>query len=176
LLTDRDLLAWRVSDIVLKWCLTDSVRDVAKHSDWQKRLEWWLTDSVLPQDWTGTCTLLLLLVPTLRMGPIGMGPIVPRPSGGMLPTSSRLRASCRLRTPEAGLSVPRRACLSRGGPVRPEAGLSVPSRACPSRGGPACPEAGYRSRGRRIWRRWRRRGITRRVYRGTSLIRNSTHP
>ena len=31
---------------------------------------------------------------------------------------------------EAGLSVPRQACLSRGGHVCPEAGLSVPRRAC----------------------------------------------
>jgi hypothetical protein len=44
--------------------------------------------------------------------------------------------------PEAGLSVPRRAYPSRGGSIRPEAGLSVPRRAYPSRGGPICPEAG----------------------------------
>ncbi|KAJ1487821.1 hypothetical protein T484DRAFT_2179953 [Baffinella frigidus] len=31
---------------------------------------------------------------------------------------------------------------SRGGPIHPEAGLSVPRRACPSRGGPVCREAG----------------------------------
>ena len=44
--------------------------------------------------------------------------------------------------PEAGLSVPRRAYLSRGGRVRPEAGFSFPRRACPSRGGLIRPEAG----------------------------------
>ena len=44
--------------------------------------------------------------------------------------------------PEAGLSVPMRACLSRGKPVGPEAGLSVPRGTCLSRGGPVCLEAG----------------------------------
>ena len=37
--------------------------------------------------------------------------------------------------PEAGPSAPRRAYLSRGGPICSEAGLSIPS-------GPICPEAG----------------------------------
>ena len=50
--------------------------------------------------------------------------------------------------PNAGVSVLRRAFLSRGGPICPEAGLSVPRRvyvpwrAYLSRGGPFCPEAG----------------------------------
>ena len=54
--------------------------------------------------------------------------------------------------PEAGLSVPRRAHLSRGGPiypkaglsahVHPNAGLSVPMRAHLSRGGPLTLEGG----------------------------------
>ena len=38
--------------------------------------------------------------------------------------------------PKTGLSDPRRAYLSRGGPIRPEVGLSDPRRACLSCGGP----------------------------------------
>jgi len=44
--------------------------------------------------------------------------------------------------PEAGLSIPRRAYLSRGGPIYPEAGLFIPRRAYLSRGGHIYPEAG----------------------------------
>ena len=50
--------------------------------------------------------------------------------------------------PEAGLSILRRAYLSRGGPICPEAGLSVPRRVYLSQGGPMArggslrPEAG----------------------------------
>ena len=44
--------------------------------------------------------------------------------------------------PEAGLSVSRRVCLSRGGPVCAEVGLSVSRRDCLSRGGLVCLEAG----------------------------------
>ena len=36
-------------------------------------------------------------------------------------------------SPEASIYVPRRACLSRGGPVCPEAGLPGPWRGCLSR-------------------------------------------
>ena len=50
--------------------------------------------------------------------------------------------------PEAGLSIPRRAYLYRGGPICHEAGLSVPRRACLSRGGPIRPEAGLSVRRR----------------------------
>ena len=50
--------------------------------------------------------------------------------------------------PEAGLSVPRRACLSQGGPVYLKAGMSVLRRACPSLSGPACSEAGLFAPGR----------------------------
>ena len=65
--------------------------------------------------------------------------------------------------PATGLSIPRRAYISRGGPICPEAGnpnagLSIPRRACPSRGVPIYPEAGlsasrwaYLSRSRPIY-------------------------
>ena len=45
--------------------------------------------------------------------------------------------------PEAGLSVLRRAYLSRGGPIRLEAGLSIPRRAFSFRRGPVYLEAGF---------------------------------
>ena len=40
------------------------------------------------------------------------------------------------------VNVPRRAYLSRGGPICPEAGLSAPRRAYLSQGGPVIPKAG----------------------------------
>ena len=96
--------------------------------------------------------------------------------------------------PESGLSVPKRAYLSGGGPIRPEAGLSVSKRAYPSRGGPIRPGAGmsvpkraYPFRGGPIRPEAGRSGIRRtylsrggpvqvRGYRGTSLKRKRTTP
>jgi hypothetical protein len=55
-----------------------------------------------------------------------------------------------IQAPQPPLSVPRRACLSRGGPVRPEAGLSVsrrfliPRRVCSALPCPHTPHSGHR--------------------------------
>jgi len=74
-----------------------------------------------------------------------------------------------------GLSVLKRACLSRGGPICPEVGLSVMRRVCLFRGGSVYPEAGLP-----IPRRARPKVLRRKdghcMYRDTSLIRKRAPP
>jgi len=60
-------------------------------------------------------------------------------------TDTVVPPNCRVQfswLPLAGLSVPRRAHLTRSGPICPEAGLSLPKLACVSRDGPNFLHAG----------------------------------
>jgi hypothetical protein len=90
---------------------------------------------------------------TMYLGPLGFNLAQHIPTTRPSVERTAEKAFCFL-----GLSIPRRTCLSRGGPIYPEAGLSLLRRAYSSRGRPIHPEAGlsvprraYLSRGGPIY-------------------------
>ena len=74
---------------------------------------------------------------TMYLGPLGFNLAQHIPTTRPSVERTAEKAFCFL-----GLSIPRRTCLSRGGPIYPEAGLSLLRRAYSSRGRPIHPEAG----------------------------------